>query len=148
MLRLMQEIDIPAILEIEMLCFTSSWTRDMFLYELTENEFGNFYVIFDEHTLVGYIDFWITFDVCQLANIAIHPAYQRKGYSKVLMNKMIEVANRQCATIMLEVRVSNETAKRLYESYNFIEINKRKGYYSDNGEDASVMCKILGGNEL
>lgn len=148
MIRNTVEQDIHAIIEIEKLCFTSQWTYEMFLYELHENEFGHFYVLCDENHVVGFIDFWITFEICQLANIAIHPAYQGRGYSKKLMNIMIKVANaHQCETIMLEVRVSNNTAKKLYKSYEFIEVNIRKGYYSDNGEDAIVMCKALGGDQ-
>lgn len=147
MIRKMEERDIGAILEIEERCFTSQWTAEMFLYELRENEFGHFYVICENDKIIGFIDFWITFETCQLANIAIHPDYQHRGYSKQLMDKMIEVANQmKCETIMLEVRVSNTNAKNLYKSYEFIDMNIRKGYYSDNGEDAIVMCKALGGN--
>ena len=47
---------------------------------------------------------------------------------------------------MLEVRPSNVAARGLYDSYEFIKVNIRKGYYNDNGEDAIVMCKALGGN--
>ena len=45
----------------------------------------------------------------------------------------------------LEVRVSNTAARSLYAHYDYMELNIRKGYYSDNGEDALVMCKALGG---
>lgn len=147
MIRNTLEQDIHAIIEIEKLCFTSQWTYEMFLYELHENEFGHFYVLSEGSCVLGFIDFWITFEVCQLANIAIHPAYQGRGYSKKLMDFMIDVATaQQCETIMLEVRVSNDIAKKLYNTYEFIEMNIRKGYYSDNGEDAIVMCKALGGD--
>ena len=40
----------------------------------------------------------------------------------------------------------NVAARGLYDSYEFIKVNIRKGYYNDNGEDAIVMCKALGGN--
>lgn len=147
MIRKMEERDIGAILEIEERCFTSQWTAEMFLYEIRENEFGHFYVICEADKIVGFIDFWITFETCQLANVAIHPDYQRRGYSKLLIDKMIDMANdMKCEKIMLEVRRSNKNAKQLYTSYEFIEMNIRKGYYSDNGEDAIVMCKALGGN--
>ncbi len=39
----------------------------------------------------------------------------------------------------LEVRTSNENAMRMYESFGFKVIGRRKGYYTDNGEDAIVM---------
>lgn len=146
-LRKADNADIEQILQIEEACFTSRWTKEMFLYEFHENPFGFFYVLEDAGVILGFVDFWVTFETCQLANIAILPAYQGKGYSKFLMDHMIHLAEQQqCETIMLEVRVSNEKARALYTSYAFIEMNVRKGYYNDNGEDAIVMCKALGGN--
>lgn len=146
-MRLSKRSDIEVLLGIEERCFTSRWTEAMFLYEIEENEFGKFYVLEEDGILIGYIDFWITFETCQLANVAVDLPYQRKGYSRKMMDLMIDEANKEgCETIMLEVRPSNTAARKLYESYDFIEMNIRKGYYSDNGEDAIIMCKALGGN--
>lgn len=145
-IREAQIMDIDQLTAIEERCFTSRWTRDMFAYEIEENPFGKFYVLEEEGTLLGFIDFWITFETCQLANIAVDLPYRGKGLSRILMDKMIEIANEEgCETIMLEVRPSNTTAITLYENYEFLRMNIRKGYYSDNGEDAIVMCKALGG---
>lgn len=139
--------DIPAVMHIENLCFTSRWNESMILFELEGNEFGRFYVYCLEDKVVGFIDFWITFETCQLANIAVHPDYQGHGFSKEMMDLMVHFANElNCENIMLEVRVSNKRAQALYERYEFIEMNRRKGYYSDNGEDAIIMCKALGGS--
>ncbi|MEG0710499.1 MAG: ribosomal protein S18-alanine N-acetyltransferase [Longicatena sp.] len=147
MIRLMNKTDLEAVMEIENQCFHGRWDETMMLYELEKNEFGRFYVYTIHNKVIGYIDFWITFETCQLANIAVHPDYQGNGYSKEMMDRMVEQAIAlQCENIMLEVRVSNQIAKNLYERYGFIEINMRKNYYSDNGEDAFVMCKALGGN--
>ena len=41
--------------------------------------------------------------------------------------------------LTLEVRISNEPAKRLYEKYGFRPVGLRRGYYSDNREDALLM---------
>lgn len=139
--------DISAVIEIENLCFTSRWNEEMFLYEMNGNEFGSFYVYEVDNKIIGFIDFWIMFESCQLANLAVHPEERGKGYARAMMNRMIDVANHaRCETIMLEVRVHNSAARSLYDSFEFIEMNVRKGYYSDNGEDAIVMCKALGGN--
>ena len=136
MIRRAADRDLEHIMQIEEICFSSRWTKEMFLYELEENQ-----------KIAGFIDFWITFECCQLANIAVHPSFQRRGYSRRLMDFMIVSAEQeQCETIMLEVRPSNEAARCLYDSYKFMKVNIRKGYYNDNGEDAIVMCKALGGN--
>lgn len=147
MIRKMCADDIAFVMKIEEQCFTSRWNEEMFLYEMEENEFGSFYVYEKNDKVIGFIDFWITFETCQLANLAITPCEQGQGYAKELMDCMIDYADRAgCENIMLEVRVSNASARHLYESYEFIEMNIRKGYYNDNGEDAIVMCKALGGN--
>ena len=147
MIRKAEDRDLERILEIENICFTSRWTSEMFLYELHENEFGHMYVLEIADKVAGFIDFWTPFECCQLANIAIHPDYQGKGWSRCLLDVMVETAEQeQCETVMLEVRPSNTAARGLYKAYDFIEVNIRKGYYSDNGEDAIVMCKALGGN--
>lgn len=149
MIRKMKAEDIRDVMEIENVCFTSRWNEEMFLYEIEENEFGSFFVYCVDHKVVGFIDFWITFETCQLANLAVHPAYQKQGYARQMMDKMVEYAEKAgCENIMLEVRVSNTPARKLYESYDFIEMNVRKGYYNDNGEDAIVMCKALGGSSI
>lgn len=43
----------------------------------------------------------------------------------------------------LEVRVSNEIARNLYEKYGFERVGIRKGYYTDNQEDAIIMWADL-----
>lgn len=116
MIRRAADRDLERILQIEELCFSSRWTKEMFLYELHENEFGHLYVLEENQEIAGFIDFWTTFECCQLANIAVHPAYQGRGYSRSLMDFMIAAAEKeQCETIMLEVRPSNVAARGLYD---------------------------------
>ena len=45
--------------------------------------------------------------------------------------------------IALEVRAGNEAAIGLYESFAFKRIGLRRRYYSDNGEDAIIMARVL-----
>ena len=89
MIRKAADRDLERIMQIEEICFSSRWTKEMFLYELHENEFGHFYVLEENQKIAGFIDFWITFECCQLANIAVHPSFQRRGYSRCLMDFMI-----------------------------------------------------------
>lgn len=149
MLRSMKEEDLEQVIEIDAQCFPVPWKIKDYSYELGDNDYAYLYVIEEENHIVGYIDFWITFDVCQLAKIAVLPAYRGKHLARKLMDQMIKDADqKQCETISLEVRVSNQSAQKLYEAYDFITVNVRKKYYQDNGEDAYVMIKALGGNCL
>lgn len=146
MLRKMTLEDLEAVTAIDESCFPVAWNTAQYTYELKENDYAILYVLQQEEEIIGFIDFWITFDVCQLAKIAIHPSAQGKHYAHELMEKMIEDAQKaECETISLEVRVSNEKAQRLYRAYEFIEVNTRKSYYQDNGEDALVLVKAIGG---
>lgn len=145
-IRQMQDEDMEVILQIEEESFTSHWTRSQMLYELHENDFALLYVIEDDNEILGYIDFWITFDTCQLASIAVLKKARQRGIAKQLMDYMIQVAEeKHCGVISLEVRVSNEAAKALYYHYEFVDATVRKQYYSDNHEDAILMVKGLGG---
>ena len=119
MLRKMEERDIQAVLEIEELCFTSRWSETMLRYEMSENEFASFYVYEAANEIVGFIDFWITFEECQLAQIAVHPSHRRKGIADLMMQKMESIANQEgCERITLEVRVSNTAAKMCIRDSN------------------------------
>jgi ribosomal-protein-alanine N-acetyltransferase len=44
------------------------------------------------------------------------------------------------STLFLEVRMSNKAAQKLYRQFGFKPVAIRQNYYSDNGEDAIVMC--------
>lgn len=145
MIREMQEHDLNQVLAIEEECFQHPWTKDQFLYELQGNEFAYLYVLEDDEIIKGFIDFWITFDQVQLAQIAIRKDEQGKGLSKQLIDTMLQFSlEKEAEHISLEVRPSNVSALALYKGYGFIEMNHRKGYYHD-GEDAVVMVKPLGG---
>lgn len=147
MIRDANEYDVDDIVLIEQQCFSSFWKKEQFLYELNENPYSFIKVFILDDEIIGYIDYWITFECCQLNKVTILPQYRRQGYACELLDVLVQEANlADCETIMLEVRVSNESAKQLYQRYGFIEVNVRKGYYTDNGEDASIMVKPLGGN--
>lgn len=142
----MQPLDLDRVLEIEQASFSSTYNREQYLYELEENPCAKLFVIEEENKIVGFIDYWITFENCQLSKIAVDLHERKKGYAKQLMDFMIKDAITQmCEIVSLEVRESNLTAQKLYESYGFLEVNRRKGYYSDNQETAIVMVKPIGG---
>lgn len=144
MLRVAQIEDLEAIIAIDAMSFPVPWNKEQYLYELQENAYAFIYVLEEQGTIIGFIDYWITFEICQLAKIAILPELRGKQLAHELMEFMIEDAkNKGCENISLEVRVSNTAAQRLYEHYQFMNVNVRKGYYHDNGEDAYVMVNAL-----
>lgn len=146
MIHLMQESDLPAVAELEQACFSSCWSEAQFRYELKENEFSHLYVAKAGERLIGYFVYWITFETAQLCKIAVAKSYRRQGIAHAMMEQLLrDAVNNQCAFVTLEVRVSNLAAIALYERFDFVRVGMRKAYYQDNGEDAYVYARAMGG---
>jgi ribosomal-protein-alanine N-acetyltransferase len=97
-----------------------------------------------EGQIVGYVLFWVLPGSIDIHNVAVHIEYRRMGIASALMHQVVAEAKRQSIPrVTLEVRVSNMAAQRLYASIGFIHTGLRKGYYSDDGEDALTMALEL-----
>ncbi|HBZ88565.1 ribosomal protein S18-alanine N-acetyltransferase [Sharpea azabuensis] len=139
LLRAMRLSDLDNIMPLEHQLFSSPWSKDDYIYELSSNPYAKYYVLEDDK-IVGYVGIWITYETAQITTIGIAKERQGEGLSKLLMNKVIE-ETKDCEAITLEVRVSNVKAIKLYESYGFKKEAIRKDYYLDNHEDAYLMMK-------
>lgn len=136
--------DIPVLVEIEKECFLLPWKESDLLYELNENPVNRIYVLEDNDVILGFIDFWITFDSATIAQIAIRKQYQGNHLANMLMQEMIDDCYASKAySITLEVRKSNIKAINLYKKFGFKEIVIKPHYY-DNGEDAIYMVRKEG----
>lgn len=146
MIRKMEQRDFSHVLDIELKCFPDSpWNEKQFLYELNENPFSNLYVYVLDDNIVGYIDWWITYEISQVANIAVSEGYRNMGIAQGLLNLCIKDSiEKGCENISLEVRQSNVNAIQLYNKNGFIKAGVRKNYYP-NGEDGDLMIKPIGG---
>lgn len=90
--------------------------------------------------VVGYGGLWLMIDEAHISTIASHPDWRGKGIGELLLFAMIENSMEIGAQLVtLEVRVSNTAAQSLYRKYGFLVAGTRRGYYSDNGEDAYIM---------
>jgi len=93
-----------------------------------------------ESVLLGYLCFWMVQEEMQLLDLAVHPRYRGLGHGTFLLTKMIDHGfSKGISRIWLEVRVSGSTARKLYEEFGFLEIGRRKDYYTDPREDAIIM---------
>ncbi|MGF9967071.1 ribosomal protein S18-alanine N-acetyltransferase [Bacillus rhizoplanae] len=138
--RNMKEEDIPQIVAIEESSFATPWTAEAFEREINMNEYAHYVVMETEEGILGYCGLWIILDESHITNIAILPQYRGQRLGEALLQEVINKARDLGAnTMTLEVRVSNEVAKKLYRRHGFQNGGIRKRYYTDNYEDGLVM---------
>lgn len=136
--------DLDEVLAIERASFSMPWSREAFVHELSRNRAARCSVIRLDHRLVGYLCLWEVADELHITNLAIHPAYRRRGLARHLLGGVLADARaRGLRLVGLEVRPSNVEARALYESLGFKVVGRRRGYYYDTGEDALVMEAAL-----
>jgi ribosomal-protein-alanine N-acetyltransferase len=135
--------DLNSIEEIERSSYPTPWSRSMFAGELAKpSSICLGAVEVDTERLVGYLIISRYVDAWHVMNIAVADDYRRRGVATRLMERLFELTSvdgRRGYT--LEVRVSNEAAIHLYESLGFKARGVRRGYYTDNREDALIMWK-------
>ncbi|KAA9004965.1 ribosomal-protein-alanine N-acetyltransferase [Paenibacillus spiritus] len=136
--------DIPRILVIEREAFTMPWTEEAFRNELTHNHFAKYMVMEWQGDIIGYAGMWAIVDEAHVTNIAVLEAYRGRKWGERLLDELMKTAAYLgMKSITLEVRVSNEVAQNLYRKKGFRPAGVRKGYYSDNREDALIMWADL-----
>ncbi|MGE5484101.1 MAG: ribosomal protein S18-alanine N-acetyltransferase [Ignavibacteriales bacterium] len=134
--------DLDAVQEVEQQSFPTPWSRKAFWCELTQNIYAHYIVVRVGGVVAGYGGMWVILDEAHVTNIAVDPAYRGHGLGRRIMLELMERARSRGATRMtLEVRKSNEVARRLYEKLGFVAKGIRRGYYADLKEDAIIMWK-------
>ena len=129
--------DMKRIMEIEARAFVDPWSPQAF--RLTRSYAS--WVCLEDELLIGYCICLIVEDEASIANIAIEPAYQHKGYGTGLLQHSLEELKMMGARkIYLDVRRSNIAALMLYSKFGFRTMGIRKNYYDTPPEDALVMC--------
>jgi ribosomal-protein-alanine N-acetyltransferase len=142
-LRRLELRDLSAIETIERASYPSPWSRSMFASELAKPSSISLGAYAGEAgALVGYLIISRYVDAWHVMNIAVAPEWRRRGVAIALMERLFELtAGDGRRGYTLEVRVSNAGAIRLYERLGFKSRGIRRGYYTDNREDALIMWR-------
>ncbi len=142
-IREMTAGDVPAIAQLERVCFSDPWSENSIGSEL-DNRLSYWLVAEVDQQVAGYIGSQSVLDMTDIMNVAVSPDQRRQGIAEALVKALVkELKRRGMIGLMLEVRVSNESAIALYEKMGFSEVGRRPNYYRNPREDALIMRKEL-----
>ncbi|MEV7126619.1 ribosomal protein S18-alanine N-acetyltransferase [Streptomyces sp. NPDC093260] len=137
--------DIDPVLELERDLFPEdAWSRGMFWSELAHSrgpEATRRYVVAEQDgRIVGYAGLVASGDQGDVQTIAVARELWGSGLGALLLTELLRAATAfECAEVMLECRVDNVRAQRLYERFGFAPVGVRRGYYQPGNVDALVM---------
>ncbi|MEY4207442.1 MAG: ribosomal-protein-alanine N-acetyltransferase [Pseudomonadota bacterium] len=143
---MMRAQDVEAVVAVENDAYPFPWTRGNFLDSLA-SRYDAWTLREADARLAGYFLLMHAVDETHLLNITVRPDLHGRGYGRMLLDKVIQLAlNANMRSVLLEVRPSNEHALAVYHHCGFQQIGIRKQYYPAAGtsrEDAIVMRLML-----
>ena len=141
-LRRLDAADLDLVEAIERESYRTPWSRSMFDAELRKPSSLALGAFAEDDVLVGYAFVSRYVDAWHVMNVAVADAFRRRGIASALLGRLFEVTESDSRRgYTLEVRVSNTGAIRLYERLGFEPRGIRRGYYTDNREDALIMWR-------
>jgi ribosomal-protein-alanine N-acetyltransferase len=160
-LRYMSAADIPQVVEVDRSAFSLPWSPRSYHFEINENEASHMLTLTVDTAarlgklrdmlrrlrgkqqpalIIGYGGFWLIDGEHHVSTIAVRPEYRGRGLGELMLAAMLmRGIGLSTDYSVLEVRVSNTPAIRLYEKYGYQIVGRRKQYYRDNMEDAHLM---------
>lgn len=137
--------DLPTVVGIERVSFSDPWTVGMFTAHLPPRAGAQFLVAERSGVTLGFALSQTVMDESELLNIAVAPAARKTGVGAELLDAMMDCCREAgAATMWLEVRASNVSARRMYANRGFVSAGVRERYYESPREDAIVLRADLG----
>ena len=137
----MERRHVPQVAALEKRCFCDPWSEGSIASEL-ENPLSRWLVALEGEQVLGYVGSQTVLDESDMMNLAVDPAFRRRGIARALVCALMEQLRKmgsRCLT--LEVRASNESAQALYACLGFVQVGRRKNYYHHPKEDALILRK-------
>jgi len=142
--RTLRPGDLDAIDEIERRAYPTPWSRSMFAGELSKPS-GICLGAFQGEDMLGYLIVARYVDAWHVMNVAVDEPFRGRGVASQMLEQLFERTDDDVERgYTLEVRVTNDTAIALYRRLGFVETGIRRGYYTDNREDALIMWRDPG----
>jgi [ribosomal protein S18]-alanine N-acetyltransferase len=135
--------DLAGVLEVENESFTNPWTREMYSWELQNRSVCHIFVVrTPDCKVAGFCAFWLVFDEMHINNVAMRPKFRGRGIGTALLHHALAAGQKLGARrATLEVRASNDGARRLYDRLGFYIAGTRRNYYSHPVEDALILWR-------
>ena len=141
MIEPMNASHVPQIAQLEKRCFSDPWSEKSIASEL-ENPLSVWLVDVDGGQLIGYVGSQTVLGETDMMNLAVAPEARRQGTGRALVLALVDALTEKGShSLMLEVRVSNTPAQKLYESLGFSQVGRRPKYYVNPREDALILRK-------
>jgi [ribosomal protein S18]-alanine N-acetyltransferase len=136
----MRTKDLKAVLRIEEAVFPQPWSHRLFVDELAQRSSRAYRAAWVDSAIVGFAGQMFIDDESHVNNIAVDPAWQRRGLGAVILADLVRTALvRGSRHLTLEVRVGNDPAIALYQRFGMAPAGVRRNYYPVTGDDALVM---------
>ena len=134
---------VDEIVALEQASFTNPWSRETLVWELRNSDVTRIFIVRDDAgTVIAFCACWIIFDELHINTLAVAPERRRRGIATVLLNRVLgEAAAVGVRKATLEVRASNQAARRLYERLGFRVTAVRERYYMQPEEDALILWR-------
>ena len=137
------DADLAGVMDVDRESFAAPWTRAMYEQELLHT--GQSFIAVlrtPAHPVAGYCAYRLVLDETQINNVAVRVDCRGRGYGRALVAFTLEHGRTRGSSVaMLEVRRSNQVARRLYEGLGFLEVAVRSGCYASPVEDALVLVR-------
>jgi ribosomal-protein-alanine N-acetyltransferase len=141
-IRPMRGTDIEQVSRVERRSFPTPWSTQAYVTEIANPSACYLVAALGERaeTVVGYGGTWVIMDEAHITTLGVDPTVRGRKIGERLLCELLVAARRLGATrATLEVRESNTAAKNLYAKYGFAWVAQRKGYYTDNNENADIL---------
>ena len=137
----MEPRHVEQVAALERICFSDPWSAASIASEL-DNPLSYWLVAEENAQVVGYIGSQSVQELSDMMNVAVAPAWRRRGLGRRLVQALLaHLLQTDAAELSLEIRVSNAAAIALYEQLGFQIVGCRKRYYVNPREDAYIMRK-------
>ena len=131
--------DIHQVAELEAQLFKDAWSPNSIRGSLEQANAACFVVRREQQVLAYLLGYWVA-DECEIARIGVEETMRRRGLASDLIDALkVLCRDKSCTRILLDVRESNEEARRFYEACGFREDGIRKAFYGDPEEAAVLM---------